>query len=443
MKLGLETISAVLERLDNPQKRFKTIHIAGTNGKGSIAAMLAAILQVSGFKVGLFTSPHLIKFNERIQIDGAPISDAAVVDAFNKVRSANRNTVETFTGIRPTDANPVEPYKKVRSADKGIRELTFFEMAAAMAFHVFSKQQVDWAVIETGMGGRMDATNVLLPKVSIISNISLEHKEYLGDTLAKITFEKAGIIKPTVPVVTAVKQSPARKSIQDKAFTQKAPLYRLGHDFKVRRAGANRFHYYGLDHTFHQLKVSLSGYHQVDNAALAISSCEVLQRQGHAIPEEAIREGLLAVTWPGRLEVVSKEPYLVLDGAHNLAAVKELARYLKSASDTKWTLVIGIFDDKPFKEIIATLMPYCHNVIATRPANSRALTAEILATEAAQYHAKVTTAPTVAAAIEKAVQNWHPGQGICVAGSLYVIGEAKSYLEKQDVPDPGELLTSA
>ncbi len=185
------------------------------------------------------------------------------------------------------------------------------------------------------------------------------------------------------------------------------------------------------------------GNHQVDNAALAVSCCEVLQRQGYAIPEEAIREGLLAVNWPGRLEVVSKEPYLVLDGAHNLAAVKELAHYLKSASDTKWTLVIGIFDDKPFKEIIAALMPYCHNVIATRPDNSRALTPEILATQAAQYHAKVTTAPTVAAAIEAAVQNWRPGQGICVAGSLYVIGEAKSYLEKKGTPDPGDLLTSA
>lgn len=415
MKLGLGTISAVLKRLDNPHTQFKAIHIAGTNGKGSIAAMLAAILKAAGFNVGLFTSPHLVKFNERIQINGVPISDATVVGAFKKVRSAN----------------------------KGIRELTFFEMAGAMAFNVFSEQQVDWAVIETGMGGRMDATNVLLPKVSVISNISLEHKEYLGDTLAKIAVEKAGIIKPKVPVVTAVKQLSVREPIQEKAHAQNAPLFRLGRDFRVRRTSENHFNYYGLDDTFHQLEVSLSGYHQVDNAAVAVSCCEVLQRQGYAIPEEAIREGLLAVTWPGRLEVVSRGPYLVLDCAHNLAAVKELARYLKSASDTKWTLVIGIFDDKPFKEMIATLMPYCHNVIATRPTNSRALTPEILATEAAQYHAKVSTAPTVAAAIEAAVQNWRPGQGICVAGSLYVIGEAKSYLENREKPDPGEILTNA
>ncbi len=185
MKLGLDTISAVLKRLDNPQNHFKSIHIAGTNGKGSIAAMVAAILQRSGFKVGLFTSPHLIKFNERIQIDGTPISDAAVVHAYQKVRRANKNT----------------------------RELTFFEMAAAMAFTVFNDQKIDWAIIETGMGGRLDATNVLLPKVSIISNISLEHKAYLGDTLTKIAFEKAGIIKPKVPVVTAVKQPSARQAI--------------------------------------------------------------------------------------------------------------------------------------------------------------------------------------------------------------------------------------
>lgn len=415
MKLGLDTISAVLRRLDNPQEQFKAIHIAGTNGKGSIAAMLAAILKASGFNVGLFTSPHLIKFNERIQINGVPISDAAVVESFKKVRSAN----------------------------KGVRELTFFEMAAAMAFDVFCRQKVDWAVIETGMGGRMDATNVLLPKVSIISNISLEHKEYLGDTLAKIAFEKAGIIKPKVPVVTAVRQPPALKSIQDKARAQKAPLFRLGDDFKVRRTGKNRFHYYGSDQTFHHLEIALKGHHQVDNAALAVNSCEVLQRQGYPIPEEAIREGLLSVNWPGRLEVVSKEPYLVLDGAHNLAAVKELAHYLKSASEIKWTLVVGILDDKPFKKILATLLPYCHKVIVTRPSTGRALEPEILAKTVAPYNLAVTTAPTVVTAIEKAVQNWCPGEGICVAGSLYVIGEAKSYLEKREKPDPGEILTNA
>ena len=415
MKLGLDTISAVLQQLDNPQNQFKTIHIAGTNGKGSIAAMIAAILKAAGFNVGLFTSPHLIKFNERIQINGAPISDAAVVEAFKEVRSANA----------------------------GVRELTFFEMAAAMAFNVFSKQQVDWGVIETGMGGRMDATNVLLPKVSIISNISLEHKEYLGNTLSKIAFEKAGIIKPKVPVITAVKQPPARKSIRDKAHAQKAPLFRLGRDFWVRRTNENRFHYYGLDQTFHHLEIALMGRHQIDNAAVAVSSCEVLQRQGYAIPEEAIREGLLAANWPGRMEVVSQKPFILLDGAHNLAAISGLARYLKSTTDKKWTLVIGILDDKPFEKMISALMPYCHQVIATRPTTSRALEPDILANTATQHGAKVTTAPTVAAAIEKAVQNWRPGEGICVAGSLYVIGEAKSYLENQGTPDPGDLLTSA
>jgi len=415
MKLGLDTITAVLKRLGNPQTQFNVIHIAGTNGKGSTASMLAAILQTSGFKVGLFTSPHIIKFNERIQINGIPISDAAVVRAYQKVHRANEN----------------------------IRELTFFEMAAAMAFSVFEQKEMDWAIIETGMGGRLDATNVLLPGISIISNISLEHKEYLGNTLSKIAAEKAGIIKPGVPIVTAAKQPVVRQTIEKKARELKAPLFRLGRDFTVRRSGHNRFHYYGLDHTFRQIEIALLGHHQIENAALAASCCEVLQRKGFEVPETAIRKGLVTVQWPGRLEVVSQEPYMVLDGAHNLAAVKALARYLKSASDKKWTLVIGIMDDKPYEKILVALLPHCHSVIVTRPSAGRGLAPEILAKTGATYGLKVTTASTVAEALEMAVHNWKPGEGICVAGSLYVIGEAKSYLEKRGPPDPGDRLTSA
>ena len=254
IKLELDTIEHILAALGNPQNTFRSIHIAGTNGKGSVAAMLSAILHSAGYCVGRYTSPHLERFNERICIDNQTIDDEAVVHAHQSVIK-----------VKP-----------------GQREPTFFEFATAMALYEFGRRKVQWAVIETGMGGRMDATNAVQSVLSIITNISLEHKAYLGSTIAAIAAEKAGIIKPGIPMVTAVQQSAARTVIHTRATACGSPVYQKGRDFRIRRGNNNCFSYYGLDHQWRDLTVSLVGDHQIENASLVLAACEVLQRDGKA-----------------------------------------------------------------------------------------------------------------------------------------------------------------
>lgn len=411
IKLGLDVIGGILEKLGNPQNRLRCIHIAGTNGKGSIAASLSAILRQSGLRVGLFTSPHLVRFNERIQVNGRQISNDHMIDAYMAVTQANA----------------------------GMREATFFEISTAMAFVEFSRRAVDIAIMETGMGGRMDATNIIQPLVSIISNISIEHRQYLGHTLAAIAFEKAGIIKPRVPVVTAVRQKKARAVIEKVAAEKSAPLLQLGHEFRIRRVADDRFNYYGLSHTWRNITTNLIGEHQPENASLALAACELLNQQQLSITERHIREGLENVHWPARLEVVSTAPYILLDGAHNLAAAHKLARYLNShLADRKITLVIGILDDKPYRAMLAILAPLADRVIATRAAIGRALPPEAIATAAGQYVRETVIRPNVAAALAYAVKTIGKDDAIVVAGSLYIAGEAIACLNHDRRPDPGE-----
>ncbi len=244
IKLGLDVMQNILSGLDHPQHRFRSIHVAGTNGKGSVASMISAILQKAGFTVGLYTSPHLIHFNERIRINGRPVTNREVVAAFQAVQGVH----------------------------SGDREPTFFEFATAMALYAFGERPVDWAVIETGMGGRLDATNMLAPELSIITNISIEHREYLGHTIAEIAGEKAGIIKQATPVVTGVKQPAAIRVVEAKAAALQAPCYRQGPDFRCRRQSDGHFTYYGIDHKWPGLATPLLGEHQVSNAGLALAA---------------------------------------------------------------------------------------------------------------------------------------------------------------------------
>ncbi len=409
IKLGLETISGVLSALGDPQADYRTVHVAGTNGKGSIASALATILHRAGYRAGLYTSPHLVRFNERICIDGDPITDAEVVAAHDAVRS-------------------------VRGGD---REMTFFEYATAMAFFAFSRRAVDWAVIETGMGGRLDATNVVRPDLTVISNISLEHQAYLGRTLAEIAGEKAGIIKPEIPVVTGVRGRRVVPVIESRARSRGAPVYRLGSDFRVRRHIDGAFSYYGLDTDYRRLSTALPGYHQVDNAALALAGTEVLRRRGAAISEAAVRQGLAENRWPGRLEVISKDPFILLDGAHNLMAARNLATYLaRDLADRPITLVAGILDDKPYAAMLGVLLPLCRRVILTRATIERALPPERLAEVAADQIADITIRPTVGDALGYAIETVGSDDVICVAGSLYVVGEAREILERNGYSAP-------
>ncbi len=405
IKLGLATIQRILSGLGNPQDRYACIHVAGTNGKGSVASFLAAILKASGYKVGLYTSPHLVRFNERICVNNEQISDENVVSA----------------------------YQAVIDNCGGDREPTFFEYTTAMALYEFGRQAVDWAVIETGMGGRLDATNILNPVLSIITNVSLEHQGYLGNTLAEIAGEKGGIIKSGTPVVTAVSQPPAIAVLENLASDLNAPLFRLKKDFKVRRNADRRFSYYGLDHVWRGLATSLTGGYQVENAALVLAACELLIRNNARISLTHIQTGLSNTRWPGRLEVVSDHPMIILDGAHNLNASKELAKYLKTELKGRHiTLIIGILEDKPYAAILEHLIPVCSRVILTRPKIGRALPVDTLYPIAAALTADVQAIPDVSRAIAFAAENAHPEEVICVAGSLYVVGEAKAYLNQSE-----------
>jgi dihydrofolate synthase/folylpolyglutamate synthase len=409
IKLGLSTIRRMLAGLGNPHRRFPCIHVAGTNGKGSVASNLASILMKSGYRVGLYTSPHLVRFNERITIDGREISNADIVRL----------------------------YRSVHKALPGGREPTFFEFTTAMALDAFGRRNVDWAVIETGMGGRLDATNVLTPDVAIITNISLEHREYLGTTLAQIAFEKAGIIKRRRPVITGVKQASALAVISRKAQEQSAPLFRLGSGFRVRRTRGGRFTYYGINHVWPDLATSLQGGFQAENAALTLAACELLMKKAPRITPMSIREGLLANRWPGRLELVREKPLVIFDGAHNLAAARQLARHLDAHfKHRKINMVIGILDDKPYRAMLRLLLPKAARLIVTRPKTSRALAPEKIAAAAKGWVEDIRIVPDVADALRHAMQTARSGSLTLVAGSLYVVGEAKAYLEDAAV-QPG------
>lgn len=389
--------------MGNPQNRFHTIHVAGSNGKGSIASALASILVETGQSVGLYTSPHLVRFNERICINRQPIPDNTVVDAYASVKDA------VGTGGEPT----------------------FFEFATAMAFYEFARQKVDWAVIETGMGGRLDATNIIKPELSMISNISLEHQIYLGRTLTRIAAEKGGIIKKKTPVATGTRQSVAISVLQDIAAKRQAPFFRLGNDFKTRRNHTHGFTYFGIRNRWENMSNHLLGDHQIQNAALTLAACELLDEQGTSISTQHIRDGFLKNRWPGRLEMVSENPVIIFDGAHNLMAARKLARYLSgSLKNAAITLVIGILDDKPYQAMLKSLLPVCDRVIVTRAETGRAIEPETLAQAAGEMHPHVSIVPSVGQALTKAIHTLPSNGAVCVAGSLYVVGDAKAFLEK-------------
>lgn len=403
IKLGLSTIKNILQGLGNPQDNFNCIHVAGTNGKGSIASALATIIHLAGYNVGLYTSPHLVRFNERISLNNRPISDADVVAAYEAVKGVHRGT----------------------------REPTFFEFATAMALHEFGRQSIDWAVIETGMGGRLDATNIIDPALSIITNISLEHKAYLGKTIVEIAREKAGIIKTSVPVVTGVKQKNALSVIEGVAKAQSARLYRFGQAFRVRRNNNGTFNYFGMENVWRNMSTGLIGSHQVNNAAMVIAACEVLKKNDLNLSLQNIKDGLEQNRWPGRLEIVAPSPLILLDGAHNFIAARNLANFLSTnLADRNKTLVVGILDDKPYKAMLKSLLPLCNRAILTRPKIDRALPPETLYRAAKKMVSDVKIIPDVDKAVIHAIETASPKDVICIAGSLYVVGEAKELFEK-------------
>ncbi|KJU86972.1 bifunctional folylpolyglutamate synthase/ dihydrofolate synthase, partial [Candidatus Magnetobacterium bavaricum] len=308
IKLGLANISTVAELLGQPQRAFQSVHVAGTNGKGSTSAMIAAILGAEGFKTGLFTSPHLVRFTERIRVDGVEISEAEVVSLTQEIREA------------------LSEHQQMR--------ITFFEFVTAMAFLYFKRQGVRWVVFETGMGGRYDATNIITPQLTVITSISEDHKEFLGNSIAEIAGEKAGIIKPAVEVITACRDEVALGVITAAATSNRSTLDVYGRDFNVSavRVGVDGttldYHGHGA---YRGVEIPLVGAHQAENAACAIRAWEVLSRKGHLGGDEGtLRRALKGVAWPGRCEMTSFDGVpVLLDGAHNPDAMHHLAATLR------------------------------------------------------------------------------------------------------------------
>lgn len=411
IKLELDTIENILARLDSPQERYRVVHVAGTNGKGSTATYIASILRQAGFKTGLYTSPHLVSFNERIVVDGKQITDDQVVEAYNAVHSA----------------------------DTGKRKATFFEIATAMGFYHFSKAGVDWAVIETGMGGRFDATNIVTPQVSVITNLSIEHTDYLGNTIKALAKEKGGIIKPSVPVVTAVSQPSGLEVLEKLAGQNNSRLYRYKMHFSTRKApGRDTYTYTGIHQQINTLKKPLPGDHQRENLSLALASCELIFRQPaktdsrYKLTPELVKKGLAGANWPGRLEHVMENPLVILDGAHNLQAAKVLAKYLAATlKDRKLTLVLGILDDKPYEKMIGHLVPCADKIVLTKAKIDRSIKPEVLRTAVKPLtRVPVTIIEDVKQAVAHAIDTSGPDDAVCIAGSLYVAGEAKEKFDK-------------
>ena len=407
IKLELDTIRNILRFLNNPQKNYHIIHVAGTNGKGSTATYMASILQQAGFKTGIYTSPHLVRFNERIAVDGIQISDADVVSV----------------------------YEAVNAVDIGKRKATFFEIATAMAFYYFSKQQVEWAVIETGMGGRFDATNVIRPEVSVITNLSIEHTDYLGHTIKDLAREKGGIIKPGAPVVTAVSQPSGIKVIEKTAQKNNAPLFQFKKGFSIRKTpGKGTYNYQGIHETFNRIVKPLPGEHQRENLSMALAAMELVfdrfktKDKRYTLDQDLVEKGLAAAHWPGRLERVMENPLVILDGAHNLKAAQVLATYLKKiVTDKNLTLVIGILDDKPHEDMLKLLVPLARRVIVTQAKTDRSIPTGVIATSVQNFFSgKVEEIKDVKEAVSHAISTSSKEDAICIAGSLYVAGEAKA-----------------
>jgi len=400
IKLGLETIQHILTELDNPQEKFATIHVAGTNGKGSVCAMLANLLQIHGFRVGLYTSPHLVQFNERIVINGTSIDNDQVVDL----------------------------YQKVKNVQKPDRELTFFEYTTAMAFCAFAEQKVDIAVIETGMGGRLDATNVLMPRLTIITNVGLEHQAYLGKKIKNIAFEKAGIIKFGIPIITDVQNNTAFDVISDIAKQNCAPLYQVGNQISVRLRKDN-FSYSGLKFEWTNLSCALRGNHQIRNAGMALFAYEYFADK--KANWKTAHEGLSTVKWPGRIEVISKKPLVIIDGAHNTMAIQHLAKYLKSiVKNRSLTLIVSVLDDKPYETMLNKLIKLSSSVVVTQAKIDRSIAPEILRDFIKDKIQDVKIIPNVSDAYFETVRNACESDIICATGSLYVVGEINAAINE-------------
>ncbi|MGE5252662.1 MAG: bifunctional folylpolyglutamate synthase/dihydrofolate synthase [Planctomycetaceae bacterium] len=424
IKLGLANITALLRKLGDPHAGLRAVHIAGSNGKGSTAAFLTSILRQAGYRVGLYTSPHLIDFAERIQVNGVPISQERVVWLTDRVRKAVAE-MEKWGELWPDSSLSSLP----GDFDPGKATLTFFEFTTAMAFAYFKEERVDLAVLETGMGGRLDATNVIDPLLALISPICLEHQQYLGKTLLQVAAEKAGIIKPGRPLLTTARQPRVMALLQKKCREVQAPLYAHGRDFRGIKTVPGFMDFRGRSHRWKDFRLGLAGSHQVLNASLALAAAEMLMEMGFPLKEDHLRKGLAETRWPGRLERVGDCPPILLDGAHNPGAARILKRALEEEFPRRrLILVMGVMGDKEIPKMMSNLLPLADLLVLTRPNMERAASLELLRKHASPWKKPTLEFADVGVALEKAMGEAGREDLVVVTGSLYTVGEARGHL---------------
>ena len=403
-KLGLETIQRLLGVMGNPERALRFIHVAGTNGKGSVAAMSQAVLTAAGYKTALYTSPHLVSFCERFQIDGMPIAKADIVRLVEQTRPL-LDKVAALPDSRPP---------------------TFFEAVTALALRYFREQNADVVVWETGLGGRLDATNVVTPLVSVITNVAFDHMQYLGDTLEKIAAEKCGIIKPGRPVITAAAAPAALAVIQRTCAESGSPLTIIGQHVRGAQLGetvhGQRLRLSGTGRDYGTLEIPLLGAHQTINCATAVAA---LEASGIRFGVEDLRDGLKRTRWPGRFQIIHNKPPVILDGAHNAAAAEELAATIrKHFHGRRATLILGVLRDKNYDQICHLLAPlaarvFCVPVNSDRTCDPQQL---VLLCRAANPRAEVKACDNLQEAYAQAARS--QDDLVIITGSLFLVGES-------------------
>ncbi len=394
VKLGLENIKTLLNLLGNPHKKIPTIHIAGTNGKGSVAHFLAEILRIEGFKVGLYTSPHLVDFRERIQINKKMISKHSVVRGLEKIEKIIRQEQKkdpTFSA-------------------------TYFEVATALAWDYFHQQKVDITVLETGLGGRLDSTNICTPLVSVITTIGIDHTDILGKSLAAIAKEKAGIIKERIPVVVGEIRETRWRLLQKEAQRKNAPFVLASH-FKLPN-----------------ITLAMQGRHQIQNAATALATLAELKKTSFGVSKNSIRKGLTQSQWPGRFQILKKKPLLIVDGAHNVEGILALIHTLNEKKIKNPIFVFGLNSDKEKEKIIQKIFRLSDSFYLVASSALKATPVPALKNifQNAGYSGNLNLSYTMATALPAALkQAKREKRAVCVCGSLYLVGETFSYLKKE------------
>jgi dihydrofolate synthase/folylpolyglutamate synthase len=411
-KFGLENITILADRLGRPDRAYPSTHIAGTNGKGSTAAFLESILRRAGFRTGLYTSPHLEKINERIRVNGEEISDEAFAESFTRIQALN----EELLAAGRLRAHP-----------------TYFECVTAMAFEYFARERVDFSVFEVGLGGRLDATNILTPVVSVITRVDFDHENFLGHSLAEITAEKAGILKRGVPLILAEQRPAALDVIRTRASELGCPLSETGTTFRIESEwmenGCSRARVTeNASGWSTELAPRLPGRFQIQNCLNAVAAARCLQERGYRISDDAIAQGIAEAVWPGRLEKLQSNPDVYLDGAHNPSAARELANFWEqNLGEHKLWLLFGALRDKAVDEIAGVLFPHAAEVIFTQPRTTRAISVAQLAEITSHHAAHFAVIPEPEVALEYVLDRAAPQDAIFVAGSLYLVGQLRHY----------------